>query len=272
MLKQPVLVILASLVLAACSSSSPMMTSERAVAPPKVDGSTQDWTGSLMRHEDGRLLVGVRNDADRLYIAVSTSNAATIRQVIMTGLELWIDADGGEAQRSGFRYPMGLISFNRGSANAVPLPSGANDPATLEMLFGAQMNDMQLLTGDAPPMRVPVGSVEGLEAASRFEAGTLSYELSMPLDAVGDLDLGLSPDLTTLALGFKTGQLGGGAPAGGRQAGVGGGGGRGGRGGGGRGGRGGGGRAGGAGGGGQPGGQGARLDPIDLWVQVTLAK
>lgn len=268
--KQPVLLILATLFLAACSSSSPVTTSERAATPPRVDGSTQDWTGSLARHEDGRLLVGVRNDADRLYIAVSTSNAATIRQVIMTGLELWIDADGGKAERSGFRYPMGLISFNRGSANAVPLPSGANDLATLEMLFGAQMNDMQVLAGDGPPTRVPVGSVEGLEAASRFEAGTLSYELSLPLETIGDLDLGLSRDLSALALGFKTGQLGGGAPPAG-QAGIAGGGGRGGRGGGGRGGRGGGGRAGGA-GGQRGGGQAARPEPIDLWIQVTLAQ
>jgi hypothetical protein len=256
----PHILLMAVLTLAGCSTTK-VMTSELAATRPEVDGNTEEWDGSMTRHEDGRVLLGVRNDAERLYVAVRISDAGTVRQAIMTGMELWIDPAAGEDEKAGFRYPMGLINFNRGTREALPLPTGETDPATMEMLFGAQMTDMQMLAKDSPPMRVRVGSIEGLEASSRFVSGTLSYEFSIPLSATGDLDLGLPADLTMLSLGVKTVQLGGG---GGRASlGGAGGGGRGGRaGGGGRGGR-----------GGRRGGAPARGPrPIDLWIQVSLAK
>jgi hypothetical protein len=261
--------ILALLLLTGCSSTK-SLTSERATAPPVINGDLEDWAGSLQRYEDGNILGGVRNDGERLYLAVSTSDPATARRAILTGLEIWVDPVGGKNESIGIRFPIGVINHNRANRDATPLPGGRSDPAMMEMMFGAQMNEMEILAENSEPRRVNVRSMEDVKASSRYEFGTLSMELAIPLDAGSSFGLGLSPGAATIGLGIKSTQLGGG-PGGreGQAGGVrGGGGGRGGRGGGGRGGRGGGGR-GGQGAGGQGGGQ---PDPLDLWIQLSLAR
>jgi len=203
-------------------------------------------------------MVGVRNDDDRLYIALVFTDASTIRQISMTGLEVWFDSQGGEEERTGIRYPLGFIQYNRGRTNQLPLPTGDLDSEMLTRMFEQTLDEMDVLAQDSAPLRLHHASVAGLEAAARMEFGTLTYEVAIPLSGSEGLDLGISPDLTALGLGIKTGRLArpnrGGAGGGVR-------GGRGGRGGG-RGGRGGGGR------GGAGGGQGAA--PLELWIQVSL--
>ncbi|MGH2568569.1 MAG: hypothetical protein ACRDGA_09535, partial [Bacteroidota bacterium] len=91
--------------LAGCAGS--VMTSgwndERIV----VDGDAQDWDGTSAFYNDEGVAVKVRNDAEYLYLLLVIQKREVGREVIMRGLTLWFDPNGGEKKTIGLRYPLG---------------------------------------------------------------------------------------------------------------------------------------------------------------------
>jgi hypothetical protein len=251
-----------------CGSSANVLNSDATGPVPTVDGDVEDWAGTLRRFEKGRVLVGVRNDEDHIYVALVSTDPGTVRQIVMSGLELWLDPDAGEHARNGVRYPLGFINYNRGRRNQMPLPTGDLVPEMMERMFEQTLDELDLVAEDAPPVRLRPASVLGLKAAARMELGTLTYEIAIPMSASPEFDMGIGPGLDALGLQIRTGRFGqprGGGSAGGLSGGRGGG--RGGRGGGRGGRRGGGGR----GGGGRAGGGAQGAGPLDLWIQLSFA-
>ncbi|MEL6615787.1 MAG: hypothetical protein AAFQ43_08620, partial [Bacteroidota bacterium] len=76
--------------LAACRSTAPSVASGTAAATT-IDGDVSDWADGLTRLVDGRVTVGVRNDGERLVVAVVASDTDVLRHAVLTGLTVWVD-------------------------------------------------------------------------------------------------------------------------------------------------------------------------------------
>jgi hypothetical protein len=73
-----------------------------------ADGYDGEWQGSPQFYDrDRKLTVRVINDAQALFLCISTSDGALKRQLTMGGMTLWIDPGSGESRVFGIHLPGG---------------------------------------------------------------------------------------------------------------------------------------------------------------------
>lgn len=166
-----------STVLAAVHASATAGPDEGLVAtwltqPVSVDGSLLEWP-DLHRVGTGPM-VGARNDADALYLAIA-SNDVTVRQQIATGVIVWFDRAGGKGQTFGL-WLEGVSP--RPLAGATPDPSSNG----LDRIAQNQLDQVDVL-GPAKNQRRLIdrpGDI-GLALASGIEDRSVVYEMKVPL-------------------------------------------------------------------------------------------
>ena len=232
-----------------------------------IDGSAEDWAGALRLFEgESGVSIGVRNNAEALYVALVVRDQAKLRQIMRAGLSLWFDPEGGKEKTFGIRFPLGLMESG---AQFSPRETQQSPDARRE-LFEASLDEMDIVRDEDKSTRFPRQAIPRLHVTAKMNAGTLVYELQIPLRTSETHAFAIDAEPgDVIGLGLETPEIDREAM---RQGGRGGGRGGGGRGGGGRGGGG----RGGVGGGGQ-GGRGGRGAPqqqpetLKLWTIVELA-
>ncbi len=227
---------------------------------PTIDGELSDWPGGLTPLQPAPVAIGLANDSDYLYLALTVHDRMLSRRIMMGGFTIWLDPKGGHKQRLGIKFPIGPW---QGPGNSRRMDFDVDSGPRWEQ-FALALEQVEIVGPGKNETRVfpAVGGV----VSAMITAGPdgLGYELQIPLRAGPDwpLDL-LSDDGHQVSIGLETATFNRGKrPGGGRSGGMAppGGGRRGGRGG--SGGR----QMGGA----HPGGH--RSEPLDQWIKVTLAQ
>ncbi len=73
--------------------------------PIEVDGQVTDWDSIPTAYiEDEGFIVGLCNDSTNLYILFRFRDMKWLRSIRMSGLTLWLDANGKKKKEFGFRY------------------------------------------------------------------------------------------------------------------------------------------------------------------------
>jgi hypothetical protein len=229
-----------------------------------VDGEIRDWQGMLQFLEDANLSYGLANDDQSMYIVLVVGDRQVRRQIMMSGLYLWFDPDGGKNKRFGLRYPIGL----QDDVSDMKEMLRQQDPSRFLDAFHTSTKEMMVIGAhDSDWRRAGTRDVGGIEAAAGADENKLVLEFRVPVTNDGQYGYGIGTIAgSVIGLGLETPEIDLGdmseqmrADGGGR-----GGGGRGGLGGGGKGGRGGGMRP--------PGGERPEVpDPIKVWTAVELA-
>ncbi len=238
--------------------------------------------------------IGVANDAEFLYLTLSTADRALQRQAIMRGLEVWIDPKGRQGKILGVRYPLGMLDRGIQGIESAGGQAPVGDfqgrrlrdeqdelrragPAQLQDAFERVLATQQpmLLGKDGKEIRsLSMLGEKDVRVMVTLADGRLVYEARFPLAGQYPLPPLPSEPGKNIAVGFRTrqidfqrafqnrdnftGQAGGGF--GGVQGDDG------------LGGRGGGFGQGGGRRGGRPGGfSGNSFQPIEKWTKVTLA-
>jgi hypothetical protein len=168
----------ALLLLPACGSSAPTL----AAGPGSVvvDGEASDWQGALHPVEDAPLTIGVRSDAEHVYVAVVTSDRGVVRHTLLTGLTVWLDAAGGKGTDFGVRFPLGTVRDGQlpdlGDLRGARQPTDRDQSARLEAMTReiGIVQEGTLLTLDR-------AAATGIRAGATLEGGTLVVELAVPL-------------------------------------------------------------------------------------------
>jgi hypothetical protein len=162
-------------------------TSEWLAQPIVVDGSYAEWSGRLERIDSGRsAAVGIANDRTNLYLALVTRDLDVQTLIERVGFTLWIDPQGGEEKRLGFR----VAPFQAG-------PKATAPPYIEIVQRGAEYGE-QLVGSAAAPIEV--------QAAAR--ADVVAYEiriaLGTPLSGASTVaGVSLTPG-ARIGLGFET--------------------------------------------------------------------
>ena len=93
----------ASFLLAGCGSNE--LDSQWREVEVTIDGVNTEWIGNTVYFEDPGAVVGMLNDDDFLYVCLMSSNRDVLRQVMMSGLTIWVD------QKNNKKKLGGLFSF-----------------------------------------------------------------------------------------------------------------------------------------------------------------
>lgn len=250
-----------------------------------VDGEIGEWETAMYYDEKLDASYGIQNDGEYLYVAFETGNQALQRQLLMSGLVIWVNDTGDKTRDVGFKFPRGLMERRvpaRDLMAALGNASGVDDQR-LAYLIDQDFRDVQVLDPKNKNLGIYTKK-EALDHNIHFDLniarGLMIYELQIPLQ--GSSRHTWNFDVASIGVGFKTpefdrSQFGGRGPRGGgmMDASNGGGGMGGGRGGG---------RGGGMGGGmegdksggmegmGSMSGGFRQMKDVDVWITATLAK
>lgn len=102
--------------------------------PPIVDGRATDWDSIPTTYlGDEGVVLGLCNDSTNVYVLFRFRDPGWLRAIRMTGLTLWLDAEGKEKEEFGIRYYGG--------------------PSLAELMELAEPGDNNLLSGLPPERR-----------------------------------------------------------------------------------------------------------------------
>jgi len=245
-----------------------------------IDGSLREWVDSTSFVEKDGIRCGVMNDKEYLYVCLMSSTPNLGRQLIMRGMTVWFDPNGGEKKTIGVRFPLGAMRggmLRPESGGRNPGAMGDRAPENRQQRFDEieqqALQEFEFL-GPGPNDRQRVLRIQGQGVEFQLTARPerFVYEMKIPLAyssqhpyavesyAGSAIGIGFDSSLQERSMaGEGGGENSGGAPPGGGR--TGGGGGRGGRG-------------GGMPGGSRPGGmqQAGAGATFSFWTHVTLAE
>ena len=234
-----------------------------------IDGDAREWSGLTTYVEKGNIAVGVTNDEESLFLCFHSPTRQVAGQIVMQGLTVWVDPDGGSDGKLGVHCPIG-------SKDMVRPDGGMGDREKMEDMILRRLeetaSEVELLGPDDEVYGTfAAGDIPGLEVALAYAGGRIVYELKLPLETTDEIPYALAVDWEKeVGIGFVTPKIdmeamrdsmretmGDGMPEG---PGPGGG------------------RGGGMPGGGMPGGpdgpgggmRGGMPDPVELWCRARL--
>ncbi len=193
--------LLGTIVLFTACSSSVQLNSQSLDREITVDGDPNEWHNVLRpTDKDQEVSVGAINDAEYLYLVVTTRNRDHIRSMVRSGLTTWFETGEGNRNQLGIRYPLGLAmegSPQQGRAQ--------RNPDALRAQWRSQLSELELLTPNAPAQRLPVEGVPGIRTAATLSSGLLIYEMQIPLQGSSEQEyvIGAAPG-QTIKVAFET--------------------------------------------------------------------
>ena len=165
--------------------------------PITIDALLGDWNDTIQPLPGERLALGVSNDADHLYVAVTSRDQGVTRQVLRRGLTLWVDPSGKESKELGIRFPLGMA---RGPA----AQGGELDESVFRARMAESLSELEILHGEhLPAMRLPADGALGIEVKVSFEYGELVYEIKLPLRSEEGYAVGVEAG-SVIGLGLET--------------------------------------------------------------------
>lgn len=193
--------LLCTATLFACSHA-PELASRWASVSHHVDGDDTEWGDARYYLEDTPISIALANDAEYLYLCVTSSDMSLQIQVATRGVELWLDPRGGRDTYFGLRLPGADIEDVRTSFRSRPdasilrgqRPSGSPqnarsvappmDPERLAGLFAAMEARSEIFVLDAPEdegWQTTLTDEALLQACLRYDRGRMVYEARVPL-------------------------------------------------------------------------------------------
>jgi len=200
----------AASLLAGCSGSMDM-SSKWADEPVQIDGSSDQWKGKTTYIKEGGLLIGVQNDSDYIYLALTTSDPGSKRQILMMGLTVWFDAMGGDNKTFGIKYPigardMGLMNLRRGQDQ-----NDGNNQDMLQELEDNAVNSttLEVMNSDDDGMKMEMADASGVTVKLTRTNDVLIYELKIAMKESADTRyaIGVNSIRQIVGLGIETGTI-----------------------------------------------------------------
>jgi hypothetical protein len=173
-----------------------------------IDGvdNGEEWANSRKSFDDLKIMVGMYNNDDMIYILLSTNDQRIKRQLLAFGLTLWFDEYGGSSKVLGMRFPLGM-------KNPGGYLGGRNTPGVNQMETGLEsMQDNIELIGPELYTRsiISVNEAEkyGIQCRIGSAQGSLVYEMRYPIHRTDSCPYGISSrKIKTVGLVIETGGI-----------------------------------------------------------------
>jgi len=175
-----------------------------------IDGDSSEWKNHLVYNEEKNISFGVLNDEDALYLCLVTSDRDLIRQVVGSGLIIWLDSDGGRHKTFGIKYPIGLASKGmplREVMRVMRAPNGGLDDDKTGKYLDQIFSELQVLAQKGKQSNLYTlkeAKAKGLEAKARAKNGIFTYEARMPLSFDDGVAAITVPTKAPVGVGLET--------------------------------------------------------------------
>jgi len=173
-----------------------------------LDGIADDWAGFPLQYwEEKKISLGVRNDAENIYVLFLSREGDLARRIQMEGITLWLDTTGERRKEFGIRYrgSVGMMSLTEGSP--VPQNISPEQRARFEEMR-SEMGAMVTVMTKGEEIPIAEGNTKGPVAASATQDGSFGYEFKIPTVANDSVFCAIdtSPG-ETISLGLELGGL-----------------------------------------------------------------
>lgn len=196
-------------VFSALSGQNQAADSVWATQPPKIDGASKDWEGTMFAMwEKGGVQYAFRNDGNNLYLLFMITDAKLRSTIEDLGLTIYVDPAGGESKDYGILFRRKRITANESIA-LLEKQGPVSDEQKEKMRATPFYNYYfaQVVNKKGEPVPVPPG-VAGPPAMFKYttEKKNLVHELMIPLNRLNPAlpGLGAGPG-STLSIGFEWG-------------------------------------------------------------------
>jgi hypothetical protein len=169
-----------------------------------IDGLATEWRAHLFYLEDSQISLGLRNDADFLYICLMAPEEQFQRQMVGLGLMVRLESEDGK--KLGIHYPIGLRSYGR----RTPVDRGeTGDPDASATAVEQALETLEILGPDKEDHQVfSVLETPGISVRVGRSGGSGIYELKVPLRASREYPYAVGTGAgSTVTLGIETGKV-----------------------------------------------------------------
>jgi hypothetical protein len=149
--------------------------------PIRIDGNDEEWRGRTAPVEGKRFALGLQNDADAIYLCLTTNDRVLATQIARQGLMVWFDPGPERPKKHvfGLHFPIdSRLAAMRDPADRWPRDGGDVSEAS-QAAVGI------LRPGKDDPLRVPLDEAGGIVARAAFHGALLVYEVKVPLKGTG---------------------------------------------------------------------------------------
>ena len=177
--------------------------------PPKIDGASDDWTGTTLSLWDkGNVDFGFCNDANNLYVILIFKNAKYLSTIERTGINLYFSAAGQKNKDYEILFRKKLVSAEEAIAMIEKQkPLSEEQKAQLRTKPEYNIYHSEVINKNAGSKEIPPEQTSR-PALFRYAPlqKTLVYEFAVPLDRVNELaaGVGVRPG-EAVAVGFEWG-------------------------------------------------------------------
>ena len=155
-----------------------------------IDGDAREWSGLTTYVEKGNIAVGVTNDDENLFLCFHSPTREVAGQIVMHGLTVWFDPEGGSDKDLGIHCPIGVqgmppyheMSQDRRKMKDMIQERIAEAASRVEILGPENQ-----VHGDFPVMDIP-----GIQVAVAYTDGRIVYELKLPLNTTDETPYALA--------------------------------------------------------------------------------
>ncbi|TAK53690.1 MAG: hypothetical protein EPO24_14000 [Bacteroidetes bacterium] len=224
-----ILFLLVIAILGGCGSLQ--FTSQRASAPITPGVPSEELQRAMVRIEGTQTMVGFLNDNDYLYLSIVTTDRGVQRQMLARGFTVWFDREGGNDERFGIKFPLGIQTgdFRRmreewGRDRDDGVRERPMRDSLADRLPPFDTTEVEILgPKEGAHERVKIIQLKQIALKLTIVNGRLEYVLKVPLTDNGPdpYAIGTSPG-TTIGVGLVTAEfVRPDMPAGGMQRGMG---------------------------------------------------
>lgn len=145
-----------------------------------IDGDVGDWSAipAYTEREDVRL--SVSNDGEYFYLLLATQKREIARQIVLRGLTLWFDPNGGGKKTLGLNYPLGVQGSDMRYRDGETNPPERTE--VREEISQRSLEEFEFLgPQERDRVRVPKREGKGVEVELSDEHNLFVYEVKIPL-------------------------------------------------------------------------------------------
>jgi hypothetical protein len=146
-----------------------------------VDGQDAEWHGLTLPVKNQHFSLGVVNDADYLYVCLPVMDAQARMLIERRGLAVWLDKAGGKKNQFGVHFPVYGIADARAGRGRGEGPAGDRQGSDGRGPMGGPIEIGILGPGLGKGRIMLMADARGIEVSLGVYENLLVYELRVPL-------------------------------------------------------------------------------------------
>ena len=171
-----------------------------------IDGDAREWSGLTTYVEEGNIAVGATNDSENLFLCLHSPTREVAGQIVLRGLTVWFDPEGGSDRELGIHCPMGAQEIPRVGESMASRDKMKD--MILKHIENAASEAELLGPDDEVYGTFAVGEIPGLEIAVAYTEGRIVYELKLPLNKTEENPYALAVNWDKkVGIGFVTPEI-----------------------------------------------------------------